>query len=250
MELSHVALLWLAAFAGGFTQGLAGFGSTLVALPILALVLDLKVAVPVCTTLAVTLNIVMIVRLRGHVRRGLLVLLIASSLPAMPFGAYILRVVSGDWLKLALAVAILVFVVVQGRPGAQASTAGLGRGWGVLAGLVAGGMGGAIGINGPPIVAWMSRLGLPRDALRATLVSYFFLAGCGVVASQAGAGLVTGAVLGRTGLALPALGAGIFAGMKLCGRVSEAAFRRIILAILAFNAVMLLAQGLAGLIGR
>ncbi|BAH77433.1 sulfite exporter TauE/SafE family protein [Solidesulfovibrio magneticus] len=250
MALSHLVLLWLAAFAGGFTQGLAGFGSTLVALPILALVLDLKVAVPVCTTLAVTLNLVMVVRLRGHVRRGLLVLLIVSSLPAMPFGAYILRVVSGDWLKLVLAAAILVFVIMQGRPGAQVSTAGRGRGWGVLAGLVAGGMGGAIGINGPPIVAWMSRLGLPRDALRATLVSYFFLAGCGVVTSQAAAGLVTRAVLGRTGLALPALAAGIFVGMKLCGRVGEAAFRRIILAILAFNAVTLLAQGLAGLLGR
>ena len=250
MELSHVALLWLAAFAGGFTQGLAGFGSTLVALPILALSLDLKVAVPVGTTLAVVLNIVIIARLRDHVRRGPLLLLILAALPAIPFGAYLLRVVSGDWLKLVLATAISAFVVSQGRPGAQASTAGRGRGWGVLAGLVAGCMGGAIGINGPPIVAWMTRQGLPRDALRATLVSYFFLAGCGAVASQAAAGLVTGPVLARTGVALPALAAGIFAGMKLCGRVSEAAFRRIILAILAFNAVMLLAQGLAGLLGR
>ena len=127
MDVSHFAHLMLAAFAGGFTQGLAGFGSTLVALPLLALVLDLKVAVPVCTTLAVTLNLVMIVRLRGHVRRGLLVLLIVSSLPAMPFGAYILRVVSGDWLKVALAAALFAFVAAQGRPGAQASTAGRGR---------------------------------------------------------------------------------------------------------------------------
>ena len=131
MASSHLALLWLAAFAGGFTQGLAGFGSTLVALPLLALVLDLKAAVPVCTTLALTLNLVMIVRLRGHVRRGLLALLIASSLPAMPFGAYILRVVPGDWLKVVLAAAIFVFVAVQGRPGAQASTAGRGHGWGI-----------------------------------------------------------------------------------------------------------------------
>jgi uncharacterized membrane protein YfcA len=246
MDLSHMGLLWLAAFVGGFTQGLAGFGSTLVALPILALVFDLRLAVPVCTTLAVCLNVVMVLRLRGHVRYGLLGLLVAASLPGMPLGAYVLRVVSGDWLKTALALAILAFVLLQGRPGGRGGVAG--PGWGVLAGFVAGCMGGAIGINGPPVVAWMSRLGIDRQAMRATLVAYFLLAGCGVVASQAVAGLVTADVLGRTALALPALVAGIAAGMGLCGRISEAAFRRVILAILAFNAVSLLIQGLTSIL--
>jgi uncharacterized membrane protein YfcA len=246
MDLFTLTILCLAAFCGGFTQGLAGFGSTLVALPILALVFDLRLAVPVCTTLALSLNVIMVARLGRHIRFGPLGLLIAASLPGMPLGAYALDVVPGHWLKTVLALAIFVFVANQWRGACSLTPAG--RGWGVAAGFAAGCLGGAIGINGPPIVAWMCRLGLDRNALRATLVAYFMLAGCGVVASQAGMGLVTGPVLTRTAVALPALVLGIAAGVALCGRISELAFRRVVLFVLTATAVSLLVQGLGGIV--
>ena len=44
MATAHLVTLSLAAFLGGFTQGLTGFGSTLLALPLLALVMDLRLA--------------------------------------------------------------------------------------------------------------------------------------------------------------------------------------------------------------
>ena len=245
MDLLTIGVLCLGAFCGGFTQGLAGFGSTLVALPILALVFDLKLAVPVCTTLALTLNLVMVARLRGHIRFGPLSLLILSSLPGMPLGAYALRAVSGDWLKTVLALAIFGFVGSEWSRVRSASPAG--RGWGVAAGLLAGLTGGAIGINGPPVVAWVSRLGLDRHAMRATLVAYFLLAGCGVVGSQYLAGLVTGPVLVRAAYALPALGLGIAAGVGLCGRISETAFRRVVLFVLAATARSLFVSGARGI---
>ncbi|MFP5259859.1 MAG: sulfite exporter TauE/SafE family protein, partial [Acidobacteriota bacterium] len=196
MDLATVGMLSLAAFCGGFTQGLAGFGSTLIALPILALVFDLKLAVPVCTTLALVLNTVMVARLGRHIRFAPLVLLLAASLPGMPLGVYALGALPGHWLKTVLALAIFAFVANQWRGSCRLGPAGCG--WGVAAGFVAGCLGGAIGINGPPIVAWVCRLGLDRHAMRATLVAYFMLAGCGVVGSQAVAGLVTGPVLART----------------------------------------------------
>ena len=74
------------------------------------------------------------------------------------------------------------------------------------------------------------------------------LAGCAVVGSQTLAGLVTGAVVARTAVALPALLLGIAAGVGLCGRISEAAFRRVVLFVLAATAVSLLLQGVSGLL--
>jgi len=245
MNLATVGMLSLAAFCGGFTQGLAGFGSTLVALPILALVFDLKLAMPVCTTLALCLNVVMVARLGRHIRFGPLALLIAASLPGMPLGAYALGALPGPWLKAGLALAILAFVGGQWRGAGSLTPAG--RGWGIAAGFAAGCLGGAIGINGPPVVAWVSRLGLDRHAMRGTLVAYFLLAGCGVVGSQALAGLVTGPVLARTVVALPALALGIASGVALCGRISEAAFRRVVLLVLTATGVSLLLQGVSGL---
>ena len=246
MDFATIGMLCLAGFGGGFTQGLAGFGSTLVALPILALVFDLKLAVPVCTTLALALNLVMAAGLGRHVRVRPLCLLLAASLPGMPLGAYALDALPGHWLKTVLALAIFAFVANQGLGGGQRTPAG--PGWGVFAGFAAGCLGGAIGINGPPIVAWVSRLGLDRHAMRATLAAYFLLAGCGVVASQAMAGLVTGTALTRMAAALPALGLGIAAGVSLCGRISETAFRRVVLFILSATGVSLLFQGVSGIL--
>lgn len=244
MDMSHLALLWIAVFAGGFTQGLAGFGSTLIALPVLAMVFELRFAVPLASLVALGLNAVMIVRLRGHARYRPLALLAAAAVPGMPLGAWLLRVAPADGLKIALALAIAGFLLFQARPGGRGGPAG--TGWGLVAGFVSGCMGGAIGINGPPAVAWIMRLGLDRDGARATLVTYFFVVGCGVVASQGLAGLVTGRAALFAALSLPALLAGIYAGMACCGRISEAAFRRVVNAVLLLNAVTLLWQGIAG----
>lgn len=246
MEPAVIGMLCVAAFCGGFTQGLAGFGSTLVALPLLAMVMDMRLAVPVCTTLAVCLNVVLTSRLRGHIQGGTLRLLIVASLPGMPLGAHMLGAVPGYWLKGFLALAILAFVLHTWR--GTCSTRPAGRGFGIAAAFLSGCMGGAIGVNGPPIVAWICRQGFDRDAMRATLTAYFLLAGCGVVTFQAMAGLVTPTVLWRTAAALPALLAGIAAGMACCGRIGEEAFHRVVLGLLALTGLTLLAQGLAGAI--
>ena len=166
MEPAVIGMLCVAAFCGGFTQGLAGFGSTLVALPLLAMVMDMRLAVPVCTTLAVCLNVVLTSRLRGHIQGGTLRLLIVASLPGMPLGAHMLGAVPGYWLKGFLALAILAFVLHTWR--GTCSTRPAGRGFGIAAAFLSGCMGGAIGVNGPPIVAWICRQGFDRDAMRAT----------------------------------------------------------------------------------
>ena len=245
MALAHIVVLSLAAFCGGFTQGLTGFGSTLVALPILAMALDLKLATPLCCLLAVVINLVLTGRLHGHIRWPALRLLILAALPGMALGARALLVVPGDWLKLALAVAVLVFVAGAWRRGGGGRRPG--RLLGIAAGFVAGGMGAAIGVNGPPIVAWISRQGYDRNAARATLTTFFLLAGIGVVASQAVAGLVTADVLRAFAVAVPALLLGLGAGMAGCGRIGEQGFARAVLFVLALSGASLLVQGVTGL---
>jgi len=243
MDLVTIVVLCGAAFLGGFTQGLAGFGSTLVALPLLAMAMDMRLALPVCTTLAVGLNVALTSRLRLHIRKDALALLLCATIPGIPLGVSVLRAVPGHWLKGILALAILAFVFHSWRSGHGACpVTAPGRIWGVAAGFLAGCLGGAIGINGPPIVAWMCRQGYDRNALRGTLTAFFLLAGCGVVATQAVAGLVTPAVLWRAAVAVPALLAGMAAGMALCGRISEAAFQRVVLGLLALTGVVLLCQ--------
>ncbi|MEG6550931.1 TSUP family transporter, partial [Desulfocurvibacter africanus] len=76
--LTLVAITAAAGFAG-FTQGFAGFGSTLVALPLLGMVLDVRTAVPVGCLMALAINVVLVARLRSHVQRRPLGWLVAAS---------------------------------------------------------------------------------------------------------------------------------------------------------------------------
>jgi len=232
-----------AAVAAGFTQGLAGFGSTLVAMPILVTALDVRTATPLGCLLALCINLGLVVRLRRCVQRRELVLLLACSAPGTALGAWVLAAAPEAALRTLLGAGVLGMALLSlaaGRPRRAP-----GAGWAALTGLVAGSLGVAIGVNGPPVVAWASRQDWSRDALKATLLAYFLCAGTVIVGIQAGQGLVTGRVLGLFVPALPALAAGMAAGHLCSGRLDEAAFRRVVLALLAATGAALLAQGLA-----
>ncbi|WP_456384925.1 TSUP family transporter, partial [Desulfolithobacter sp.] len=52
--------------AAGFVQGLTGFGSALVAIPLLSLLMDVKTAVPLCTLNGMIITMYLGWRLRNH----------------------------------------------------------------------------------------------------------------------------------------------------------------------------------------
>ena len=58
--------LGIVAFCAGFVQGLSGFGSVLLSLPLLALFLEVKTAIPVVALFGVALTIFLLVQLRQH----------------------------------------------------------------------------------------------------------------------------------------------------------------------------------------
>ena len=85
MPLPNFFLCLIALFAG-FTQGLSGFGSVLVALPVLTYLLDLKTAVPLASTWGMTINIILLIQLRPHLSRKRILPLAARGLAGHPPG--------------------------------------------------------------------------------------------------------------------------------------------------------------------
>ncbi len=244
MDVLLAGCVAAAAGLAGFTQGLAGFGSTLVALPVLGAVLEARTATPLGCLMALGVNICLVARLRGRVAWRELVVLLMASVPGMALGAWMLWDAPEALLK-GLLGAYLVWCGARGVATAGRgipSIVGMALPGGVATGLVAGVLGVAIGVNGPPVVAWASRRLVGRDVLRATLAGYFLAAGVGIVGSQWAAGLVTPRVLWLFGLSLPALGLGLAAGATFCGRISEPAFRRVVFTLLTVAGCGLLWQ--------
>ncbi len=240
MSGQQTAVLILAAGLAGFTQGFSGFGSTVVALPLLGAIFGMHAAVPLGCLMALTINVILVTRLRAHVQRGALGMLLAAALPGMALGALLLGVLPEELLQALLGLAVLLLAAQSLRAGRPAAPAG--RPWAALAGFLSGCLGMCIGINGPPVVAWAARQPWPREALKATLTSYFLLAGIGIVSVQTSQGLVTGPVLGLYAAGLAPLLAGLWAGEFFCGRLDDRDFRRIVLGLVAVMGAFLLWQ--------
>ncbi|KAF0235027.1 MAG: hypothetical protein FD177_186 [Desulfovibrionaceae bacterium] len=229
-----------ASLCAGFIQGFSGFGSVLVALPILLTVLDVRVAVPLVSLVALSINVVMVLRLHGHIERGSMKMLLLGSVPGMAVGAWLLEGASDSLIKGLLGAIILAMVtqsVTTTKPRAH-----IGKGWTLVAGFLSGCIGPVTGANGPPVIAWAARQPWGRDALRATLTFYFLLTGIGIVGIQSAQGLVSFDILKLYALALPALLGGLWAGGAACGKVNERTFRTVVLTLLGIIGLTMLWQ--------
>ncbi|MDQ7835823.1 MAG: sulfite exporter TauE/SafE family protein [Humidesulfovibrio sp.] len=242
VEAASLGLVAAAALLAGFTQAFAGFGSTLVAMPLLALVLGVRAAVPLGCLMALSINVLLVARL-GRQAHGLsLVLLLAAALPGMVLGFLFQSTAPEALLKFLLGSCVVVLALRLSGRGAHRYP--LGRRWAVAAGIASGCMGVSLGINGPPVVSWAVCQTWSRDTLKATLTAYFLCAGSLIVAMQFWQGLMNNQVLALFAKTLPLLLAGMCAGWMCCDRVSESAFRRVVLALLATTGLALLWQAL------
>jgi uncharacterized membrane protein YfcA len=236
-----------AALLAGFVQGFAGFGSVLVALPLLLTVLDVRAAVPLGSLIAVSINAVMVARLHGHIQRGAMKILMAGSIPGMAAGAWVLKDAPDALIKGILG-GVILLLVGQSAVSPAASTPGqapMSRLWAVVAGFCSGTVGVCTGANGPPVIAWAARQPWRRDELRATLTFYFLLTGLCIVGVQSVQGVVTRQVLTLFAWSLPPLLAGIKIGNACCGRADERTFRRAVLTLLGLIGATLVWQAAA-----
>jgi len=109
-------------------------------------------------------------------------------------------------------------------------------GVGVTNGLI----GGLTGLGGIAITIWCQLRGAPKDTQRAVFQPVMFATFAMSAISFAFAGAYTLDTMKLYALALPALVAGIWCGIKLYGKLDDAAFRRLILLLLLASGVMLI----------
>ncbi len=237
-----LAVCTFALFAGGLVKGVTGMGLPLVAVPVLALVVDLTVALPLMAASLVLSNIWQVVE-AGTARAA-----------ARRFWTVMVTVVLGAWAGVALiAVAdprvlegVLGFVVtlfvaltlLRWKPAVPAAAE---RWLSPVAGAVTGMIGGVTSIFSPPLAVYFLALGIGREAFIGAM-GMAMLAG----SSAFGLGLSGVGLLGREEAlvsllaVVPAL-AGLAAGGWIRRRISIALFQRCVLLLLLIIGVKHLA---------
>ena len=169
LAICSVALL------AGFIQGLSGFGSVLVALPILVLFLDFDLAVPLASIWGMTINTILLLQLRAHLRLKNILPLTLAAIPGIPLGVYILVNANTRLLEMLLGVLLLIFSLYFIWSGGK--TRKLSSRWLYPAGFCSGFLGGSLAMSGPPVIVYTALQPWDKDEMKSTLTGYFFLSG-------------------------------------------------------------------------
>jgi uncharacterized protein len=148
-----------------------GFGEALVAVPLLALIIPVEVAAPLAVLVSVTVAGMVLLQDWREVHAGSAGRLIFSTVFGIPFGLLLLTSVAEPVVKAALAAVIITFLAYRlvGRSRFELKDDRLA--W--LFGFGAGVLGGAYGMNGPPLVAYGALRRWSPERFRATMQGYF-----------------------------------------------------------------------------
>lgn len=230
--------LGIIAFCAGFIQGLSGFGSVLLSLPLLALFLEVKTAIPVVALFGVALTIFLLIQLREHWDWKKIYPLCLGSIPGAPLGVWFLNRTETQLIQWTVGAVLIAYALYSLLLKPALRFTAPARAY--IFGFAAGCLGGAISASGPPVIIYTSLQPWNKDQIKVTLQGFFLTSGIVVVIFQAIGGLVTGKVLWYFVAALPVLLVGTWAGSFLYGRIREETYRNILLILMGLLGLLML----------
>ena len=240
-----LAIVALGALVAGFVNGLAGFGTALIASGFWFLVLPAAMVPPLLVISAVAGQVVGLIRLRGRMdwRQGHW--LVSGGVIGVPLGTAALVAARPEALKLAVGLVLLTYVAAQATRLSHLRLSPRPDGWADrLVGFVGGVLGGFGGVSGPPPLIWLQLRGLTGAEARARYQPFNFAILALALLSMAAVGKVTGPVLVWAALTVPLSILAALLGVRAYTGLSDQRFRQAVLALLALSGLALVVQAI------
>lgn len=231
-------LVFIIVFVAIFVQAVTGFGLALVSMPLLVLVLNIQVASPLVALIGGVAELLLLLHYRADLNIRAVTRLVAASLLGIPVGVLLLRRVDVGVITAVLGLLILLYALyaLSGlrlpRLAHQA--------WGYGFGFVAGVLGGAYNISGPPVIIYGNCRQWPPAEFKSNLQGFFVVSSYTVIAVHALSGNFSPAVWQNFLIALPAILLALFVGLRLDNHLNPERFRRIVLVVLVVLGASLL----------
>ena len=223
--------------------GVSGFGSSLIAVPLLSHFLSLPSAVMLALVLDLIAAVGLSRKARHYVRWNEIIPMMPSALIGILIGAAMLSRVPGEPLLLILGIFVMfvgVRYLLLGSGGEAISMR-----WAAPAGLLGGTASALFGTGGPAYMSYLThRLG-HRSELRATFSGLLAMDGGIRVAVFIANGLFfTSLDLTMLAVALPAAGLGLYLGHHAHTALSNQQIKRLIAALLLVSGLSLVLRGI------
>ncbi|MES2417077.1 MAG: sulfite exporter TauE/SafE family protein [Bacteroidota bacterium] len=209
-----------------------GFGESLIAVPLLALLMPINVAVPLSVLLSVTIAGFVVVQDRKKIHFRSAGGLIFYALIGIPFGLWLLTHVNEQMVKLVLGIIIMAFslYLISGSRLKELKTDSWL--WLLSCGFLSGLLGGAYGLNGPPLVVYGSKRRWSAQHFRATLQAYFLIASLAGVIGYWISGLMIPVLFRYYLISIPAIIPAILIGRLINHRLQGDHFFRYVYFVL------------------
>lgn len=224
-------------FIAYMVRGMAGFGSGLIAVPLLAMVFPVHFVVPVVVLFDYIGSASQGIRNHDKIVWREELVLIPFTLVGVALGLTVLQSLASSTLKQALAVFVIIYAVYQILPLPVL------RGSRVLAvpcGLLGGMIGTLFGTGGPFYIIYFNLRGLDKDASRATFSANFLIDGAIRLAAFASFGLLTGDMALAILAGLPLIAAGLWVGGRAHAIMSTQAYVHLVSILLFVSGIILL----------
>ncbi|MEJ2586897.1 MAG: sulfite exporter TauE/SafE family protein [Deltaproteobacteria bacterium] len=244
IPLSHLwFLLFFVVLSGNIIQGMTGFGAGLVSGPILAIFLAPKLVIVILLVTGIS-NLILVAY---HSRKGVdlrrLRPLVLLAVIGIPFGSYLLMVVSPSVARALIAIVSIGFstFLLLGYSRRLEREFMASCGFGFISGILTA----SVGMGGPPIIIFLANQEWPKEVFRATVAFLFLITGTLSLFSHILTGVTTGDRM-IIGLSLiPASIIGFYLGDALFEKVSHKLFINVALILILISGITALATSLA-----
>ena len=239
MDGTVLGLFLLATFLGGFTSGLTGFAAGLVVSGIwLHIITPLQTAVLIAAYGVVNQSYG-IWKVRDALKWQRILPFVIGGAAGVPLGAYLVTYLNPAYLRTGVGVLLIAYSAYNlVRPAVTPikSNAVADTGIGVLNGL----LGGLTGLGGVISTIWVQLGGGPKDAQRAVFQPVLFFTMTMTTLTFATTGKLFNAdTIKLFFIGLPVLLLGLWFGVRLYGKLDDAAFRKAILYLLLVSGLAL-----------
>ncbi len=227
----------LVLFTAYLVRGIAGFGSGLIAIPLLTLLHPISTVVPLVVLLDFLGSAAQGLKRRETISWPDLWPLLPFTLAGVLVALYLFRSVDPALLETALGAFVVAFAVYQILP--LPPLAG-GRAWAAPAGALGGFVGTLFGTGGPFYMMYLQVRGLDKVATRASFAAWFFVDGGMRLVGFAIVGMLSFDLLTTLSTWLPAAALGLLMGGAVHVAIDARTFKYFISLLLVFSGYRLL----------
>jgi uncharacterized protein len=224
-----------------------GFGEALVAVPLLALRIPITVAAPLAVLMSVIIAGTIVAQDWRKIEMRSAAWLVVSALFGIPLGLLLLTRANDQVVKITLGIFIAGFSIYSLTAKKRLHLEQDHRMWLLGSGFCSGVLGGAYGMNGPPLAVYGSLRRWSPQHFRATLQGYFLPVSLIGLIGYAAVGLWVPAVTHYFLLSLPGALVAILIGRAINHRLRGDGFFRYVYAGLIVIGSVLVMQALSSL---